>query len=192
MRWFLACSSNKSRRRHRYKQTAETPRSMGRLGASACTIRSQHAQTSFGRTCRISLNRAGTYSRISETSSPRCFNSPPQSWHAICFGEYFPVSRCKCPGRGRRVGFVAFTSGTAGVCDGASCFACVASGSLGDQQLQVFDFVVARRQLLSLLKSCSCGIMKSAAPRHPRLRSDHNAHRGLLARQVLQRDGWRC
>jgi|HubBroStandDraft_1064217.scaffolds.fasta_scaffold173612_1 hypothetical protein len=165
---------------------------MGRLGASACTIRSQHAQTSFGRTCRISLNRAGTYSRISETSSPRCFNSPPQSWHAICFGEYFPVSRCKCPGRGRRVGFVAFTSGTAGVCDGASCFACVASGSLGDQQLQVFDFVVARRQLLSLLKSCSCGIMKSAAPRHPRLRSDHNAHRGLLARQVLQRDGWRC
>src|SRR5665213_1841226 len=49
---------------------------MGRLGASACTIRSQHAQASFGRTCRITLNRAGTYSRISETSSPRSFSLP--------------------------------------------------------------------------------------------------------------------
>ena len=35
------------------------------------------------------------------------------------------------------------------------------------------------------------GIMKSVASRHPRLRLDHNAYRGLW-RQVLKRDGWRC
>ena len=142
------------------------PRSIGRLGASACTIRSQHAHASFGRTCRITLNRAGTYSSISETSSPRCFNSPPQSGQAFCFGGYFRVSRGRCSGRGRRAGFAAFATGaaTAGVCEGTVFSACVASSSssrssncsisrssfsdlrpncmppqLGDQQLQVFD-----------------------------------------------------
>ena len=107
------------------------PRSIGRLGASACTMRSQHAQASFGRTCRITLKCAGTYSSISETSSPRCFNSPPQSGQAFCFGGYFRVSRGRCSGNGRRAGFAAFVAGAeaAGVCEGATFSACVASSS---------------------------------------------------------------
>ena len=78
------------------------PRSIGRLGAAACTMRSQHAQASFGRTCRITLNRAGTYSSISETSSPRDFSLPPQSGQASCFGGYFRTSRGRCSGSGFR------------------------------------------------------------------------------------------
>ena len=154
------------------------PRSIGRLGASACTMRSQHAQASFGRTCRITLNRAGTYSSISETSSPRCFSSPPQSGHAVCFGGYVRISRGRCSGSGRRAGFaVAFTAetGAADVCEATAFSACVASSSssrssscsiwrssfsdlrpncmppqLGDQQLQVLDLVVAGQQLFML------------------------------------------
>ena len=107
------------------------PRSIGRLGASACTMRSQHAQANFGRTCRITLKRAGTYSRISETSSPRCFSSPPQSGQAFCFGGYFRTSRGRCSGSGRRAGFAAFVAGAAtdGACKGAAFSACVASSS---------------------------------------------------------------
>jgi hypothetical protein len=41
------------------------PRSMGRLGAFACTIRSHPAQASLGRTYWTTLRMAGTYSRIS-------------------------------------------------------------------------------------------------------------------------------
>src|SRR5258708_27410665 len=62
-------------------------RSIGRLGASACTMRSQHAQASLGRTYWMTLRLAGTYSKISETSSPRCFSLPPQSGQASCFGR---------------------------------------------------------------------------------------------------------
>ena len=51
------------------------PRSIGRLGAAACTMRSQPAQASFGRTCRITLKRTCTYSRISDTSSPSGCNA---------------------------------------------------------------------------------------------------------------------
>ena len=152
-----------------------TPRSIGRLGASACTIRSQHAQASFGRTCRITLNRAGTYSRISETSSPRCFSSPPQSGQASCFGGYFRTSRGRCSGSGLPRWF------RRDVCNGRNPCRCVRSScvlrlrrlqlvqpqlqlldltiqllrlapelhppQLGDQQLQMLDLVVARKQL---------------------------------------------
>ena len=94
-------------------------------------MRSQHAQASFGRTCRITLKRAGTYSNISETSSPRCFNAPPQSGQAVCFGGYFRVSRGRCSGSGRRAGFAAFAADTAaaGVCEATTFSACVASSS---------------------------------------------------------------
>ncbi len=37
----------------------------GRCGAGSCTMREQQAQLSFGRTVRITLKRAGTYSSIS-------------------------------------------------------------------------------------------------------------------------------
>jgi hypothetical protein len=108
------------------------PRSMGRLGASACTMRSQHAQASFGRICRITLNRAGTYSRISETSSPRGFSSPPQSGHAFCLGGYVRTSRGKCSGSGFRAFFPAtFAAGAtpAGVGEPVVFSACVACNS---------------------------------------------------------------
>ena len=59
---------------------------MGRFGASACTIREQPAQLSFGRTVRITLNRAGTYSRVSDTSSPSRRKVPPQSGQASSAG----------------------------------------------------------------------------------------------------------
>jgi len=36
---------------------------MGRVGAGACTMRSQRVQLSLGRTCRITLNCAGTNSQ---------------------------------------------------------------------------------------------------------------------------------
>ena len=104
-----------------------------RLGAAACTMRSHPAQASFGRTCRITLNLSGTYSRISETSSPRGFSSPPQSGQVSCFGKYFRTSRGKCSGSGRRAGFaVTLATGvtTAGVCPGAvfsAWFACSSS-----------------------------------------------------------------
>ena len=39
---------------------------------------------------------AGTHSSISDTSSPRRFNSPPQSGHTVCFGRICLVSRGKC------------------------------------------------------------------------------------------------
>ena len=50
---------------------------MGRLGAAACTITSHFVQLNFGRTCRITLKRAGTYSSISEMSSPNWRKRPP-------------------------------------------------------------------------------------------------------------------
>ena len=77
-----------------------------RLAASACTILSQPPQASFGRTCRITLKCSGTYFRVSEASSPRDFNSPPQSGHASCFGRILRVSRGRCAGSGRRADFV--------------------------------------------------------------------------------------
>jgi hypothetical protein len=48
------------------------PRSIGRLGASACTMVSHLVQLSFNRTCRITLKRAGTYSSTSDTSHRAC------------------------------------------------------------------------------------------------------------------------
>src|SRR5438552_8673229 len=55
------------------------PRSMGRLGAAACTMWSHLRQLNFGRTWRITKKFAGAYSSISLTSSPSLRNVPPQS-----------------------------------------------------------------------------------------------------------------
>jgi hypothetical protein len=55
---------------------------MGRDGASACTIRSQASQLSFGRTWRITLKYARTYYSISAVSSPSSRILPPQSGQA--------------------------------------------------------------------------------------------------------------
>ena len=51
------------------------------------------AQLSFGRTVRITLNRAGTYSKVSETSSPNRPSVPSQSGHLFSFGCSVSVSR---------------------------------------------------------------------------------------------------
>ena len=52
---------------------------MGRLGAGAWTICWQAVQLNFGRTWRITLNRDGTYSKTSATSSPKARRAPPQA-----------------------------------------------------------------------------------------------------------------
>lgn len=46
------------------------PRAIGQLAAGACTMQSQQVQPSFGRRRRIPLQLVGTYSIISEMSSP--------------------------------------------------------------------------------------------------------------------------
>jgi len=50
-------------------------------------MREQQAQLSFGRTVRITLKRAGTYSSVSHTSSPSIRNVPPQSGHDFLRGR---------------------------------------------------------------------------------------------------------
>src|ERR1700722_9304704 len=78
------------------------PRSSGRLGAAACTMRSQHAHASFTRTCRITMKLSGMRSNISETSSPNLRTSPPQSGQDSCFGEWVRTSLGRCAGNGFR------------------------------------------------------------------------------------------
>ena len=63
---------------------------MGRLGAAACAMWSQHVHASFGRTWRITRKLAGTYSSCSEMSSPSCFIGPP---HAVQVPRFRPVSQ---------------------------------------------------------------------------------------------------
>jgi hypothetical protein len=46
--------------------------SIGRLGAAACTMRSQHLQASFARTCRITWKCARMRSNTFDRSSPGC------------------------------------------------------------------------------------------------------------------------
>src|ERR1700723_1277078 len=87
------------------------PRSIGRLGANGCTILWQLPQESLGRTCRITLKWLGTYSSISETSSPSGRSFPPQSGHALGFSCRIS-SRGSSAGNGRRAGF---SSGSFGV-----------------------------------------------------------------------------
>src|ERR1700676_4301966 len=77
---------------------------MGRLGANGCTILWQLAQESFGRTCRMTLKWLGTYSSISETSSPKGRSLPPQSGHAQGFSCTI-CSRGSSAGNGRGAGF---------------------------------------------------------------------------------------
>ena len=93
-----------------------TQRSIGRLGAAACTMRSQHAHASLIRTCRITSNRDGMRSNTSETSSPNLCSSPPQSGHAFCFGRWVRISRGRCAGSGRRAGRE--TGSTLAICSG--------------------------------------------------------------------------
>ena len=144
------------------------PRAIGRLGAGSCTIFRQPAQTSFGRTCRITLKLAGTYSSISATSSPIRFIAPPQSGQ-VHAGACSTVSRGRRSGNGRRVGR-SRCCGLAAASSGAfaSRVARLASSSstrssswpifaiellrgatelqapqLGDEELEVLDLVVA-------------------------------------------------
>ena len=50
-------------------------------------MRSQRLQLSLGRTVRITLKWAGTYSRTSETFSPGSDNVPPRSNRAFLLDE---------------------------------------------------------------------------------------------------------
>jgi hypothetical protein len=88
-RQVIAIFRDQHMRQKSRSRNAALDRAARRFGA--CTMRSQHAQASFGRTCRITLNRAGTYSSISETSSPRNFSSPPQSGQAFLLRRYFAL-----------------------------------------------------------------------------------------------------
>jgi hypothetical protein len=87
------------------------PRAIGRVGAGSCTITWQLAQASFGRTCRITLKLAGTYSSISATSSPIFFIVAPQPGQ-VHAGACSTVSRGRRSGSGRRAGR-SFCSGLA-------------------------------------------------------------------------------
>src|SRR5688572_28761207 len=78
------------------------PRSIGRDGACSCTITSQRVHACLGRTIRMTLKCAGTYSSISATSSPNPLSVPPQSGQIVSFGSCVWVSRGKCAGRGFR------------------------------------------------------------------------------------------
>jgi len=62
------------------------PRSIGRLGASACTMQSHFVRLNFEPSCRITTKLAGTYSSISETPSPDLRNSPWHCRHTVSFG----------------------------------------------------------------------------------------------------------
>src|SRR5204862_1400188 len=77
------------------------PRSIGRDWACACTILSQHAQASLGRTVRITLKRTGSSSSVSQTSSPNALSSLPQSGQASSRGAIVQVSRGRCSGKTR-------------------------------------------------------------------------------------------
>ncbi len=67
-------------------------------------MRSQQPQLSFGRTRRITLKRAGSYSSVSETSSPSLRKAPPQSGQLVSAGSWTTVSRGSSAGSSRRAG----------------------------------------------------------------------------------------
>ena len=90
----------------------------GAIASSFFSRCSVLAQLSFGRTVRIPLKRAGTYSSTSETSSPSGRSVPPQSGQACCFGAIVSTSRGSSAGSRRRAGFFAGFSCTATI---ASC-----------------------------------------------------------------------
>jgi hypothetical protein len=70
-------------------------------------MQSHRVQLRFGRTVRITLKWAGTYSSISETSSPNGDSDPPQSGQAVCRGSSVSISRGNAAGSGRRAGLLA-------------------------------------------------------------------------------------
>ena len=81
---------------------------------------------------RITLNRAGTYSSVSDTSSLRRRNAPPQSGHACWAGAIVSVSRGSSAGNGRRAGLLpacCFSATVAGTVGGGSAAAWLASKS---------------------------------------------------------------
>ena len=49
-----------------------SPRSITRSGAAACTTQEHFLQLNLGRTWRMTKKLAGTYSNISDESSPNC------------------------------------------------------------------------------------------------------------------------
>src|SRR5215831_15380390 len=104
----------------------------GPHNGGAWTIREQPAQLSFGRTVRTTLKLAGTYSSVSDTSSPRWRSVPPQSGQASCFGAIVLVSRGRVAGNGRRAGLrgaCCFSTMVAGTGGGGSAAAWLASRS---------------------------------------------------------------
>jgi hypothetical protein len=80
------------------------PRSIGRDGAGASWMTSHLVQHSFGRTCRMTLKLAGTYSSISDTSSPSLLSPPPHAVHVSRSGICTCTSRGRCSGSGCRDG----------------------------------------------------------------------------------------
>ena len=134
-------------------------------------MQSQRVQLSLGRTVRRTLKCAGTYSRASDTSSPRTLNAPPQIRTCFFSGRNrFGFARQlrrqrpadRTAARYRR-GFGKWWSRPAGF----SGFQVVQlqfelldlpvqlfrtrselhALQLVDEQFQIFDFVVVRRQL---------------------------------------------
>jgi hypothetical protein len=72
-------------------------------------MRERQVQLSFGRTVRITLKRADTYSRTSGTSSRSGRSVLLQSGQLFCLGAIVSVSRGSSAGSGRRAGlFAAF------------------------------------------------------------------------------------
>ncbi len=100
-------------------------------GAGTCTMRWQHAQLSFGRTWRITLKRAGTYSSTSDTSSP--IRASPRRSPGRCSRRVDHRSRGRCSGNGLRTGL------RAGVDDRHGRRLRRAGLELFDEQLELLD-----------------------------------------------------
>jgi hypothetical protein len=90
------------------KRRPGRPRAIGRLGAAAWKIVWQRTQASLGRTWRMTLKRAGTYSSCSETSWPIWRSRPPQAVQPQGWpprrGASVASGRCTCDSRGRCAG----------------------------------------------------------------------------------------
>ncbi|OEZ83171.1 hypothetical protein JAB8_44360 [Janthinobacterium sp. HH106] len=82
------------------------PRAIGRLGAGACTMVSQHLQASFGRVWRITRKLPGIHSSCSATSSPNWHSAPSHVGQTSGCGLYTRSSRGRCSGSGLRAALV--------------------------------------------------------------------------------------
>ena len=152
------------------------PRSIGRDGAGACTIVSQLAQASLGRTRRITLKRTGSSSSISEMSSPRCLSVPPQSGqlsslrrndlrfarqdgreHSRRVLGCSTVERAILPCSAKRLGTAALRAASSSSTHSSNCsiwlralFAAspkLQAAQFENLQLERFDFSVSRKEL---------------------------------------------